>query len=71
MTDQTSLKPEDTPLNPAMKSRTEQVYDTSHSTPAPIDTASGHSSDGRSWPWIWLIVTALCIGVAIWLILLP
>lgn len=67
MTDPTTPTTEDAPLNPALKSRTERLYDTTHTTPAPIDTTSASSDDGRGWPWIWLVVTVLCVIIAIWL----
>lgn len=59
-------KPSDGPLNPALKSSTETVYDTANSTPAPIETTSAHPSDGRGWPWIWLVVTVVCIALAVY-----
>lgn len=52
------------PLNPALKSRTETVYDTSHPSPAPIDTASSKEGEGEGWPWIWLVVTLVCVALA-------
>ena len=58
--------PSDSPLNPALKSRTETVYDTSSSTPAPIDTASAKEGKGEGWPIAWLVVTVLGILLAIW-----
>ena len=42
--------PSNTPLNPALKSRTETVYDTRTVTPAPIDTASASEGEGEGWP---------------------
>lgn len=68
MTDRTDPRGDDAPLNPALKSQTERVYDTTHSTPAPIDTASGSRDDGRGWPWIWVVVTVVCVIIAIWLL---
>ena len=54
----------DVPLNPALKSRTETVYETRTSTPAPIDTASASEGEGEGWPWIWLVVTLICVALA-------
>ena len=67
MTDSTTPIPHDAPLNPALKSQTERVYDTNHTTAAPIDTASASADDGQGWPWIWLVVTVACVLIAIWL----
>ena len=54
------------PLNPALKSTSETVYDTTSRTPSPIDTASAKEGEGESWPWIWLVVTVVCVALAIW-----
>jgi hypothetical protein len=67
--DSSSDKPPDTPLNPALKSRTETVYDTKSTTPAPIDTASATEGEGEGWPMIWLVITVICIAVTLYLIL--
>lgn len=58
----------DTPLNPALKSRTETVYDTKSTTPAPIDTASAKEGEGEGWPWIWLVIMIVCVGITLYLI---
>ena len=68
MTDSTTPSPDNAPLNPALKSQTERVYDTTHTTPAPIDTASASAGDGQGWPWIWLVVTVACVLIAVWLL---
>jgi hypothetical protein len=57
------------PLNPALKSTSETVYDTTNRTPSPIDTASAKEGEGEGWPWIWLIVTLVCVVLAIWFLL--
>lgn len=67
MSDPTRDQPEDAPLNPAIKSTTEKVYDTSHSSPPPIDTASAREGEGEGWPIVWLIVTVLGVAFAIYL----
>lgn len=69
MTDPTKDQPEDSPLNPALKSKTETVYDTRHSSPAPIDTASASEGEGEGWPIVWLVVTFLGIAVVIYLLI--
>lgn len=66
MTDPSNRRPEDAPLNPALKSRTETVYDTQHRTPPPFDTASAKEGEGEGWPWIWVVVTVLCVAAAIY-----
>lgn len=66
MNDKPRDKTRDPSLNPALKSQTETVYDTKVSSPAPIDTTSAKENEGESWPVIWLIVTALCVVLAIY-----
>lgn len=67
MNDPASDRPEEGPLNPALKITTEKVYDTSHPSPPPIDTASAHEGEGEGWPIVWLIVTILGVIFAIYL----
>lgn len=55
-------------LNPALQKRTETTYDTTHSSPAPVDSASVQREEGKPWPWIWLVVTVLSLIVAIYLV---
>lgn len=69
MTDQSRDRPSDAPLNPALKQETETVYDTELSSPAPIDTASAKERQGEGWPVIWLVVTALCVVLAVYFLL--
>lgn len=69
MNDPTRDQPEEAPLNPALKSTTEKVYDTKHSTPSPIDTASAQEGEGEGWPVAWLIVTVVGILLAVYFIL--
>ncbi|MBX3560937.1 MAG: hypothetical protein KF780_03895 [Sphingomonas sp.] len=59
----------DTPLNPALKARTETVYDTTSTTPTPFDTASAKEGEGEGWPIIWLIVTLVCVVLAVYFLL--
>jgi hypothetical protein len=54
------------PLNPALKSGRDTVFDTSRSTPAPIETASAKEGQGEGWPVIWLVVAVVCIGLTIY-----
>jgi hypothetical protein len=67
MNDPTRDRPEEAPLHPALKSTTEKVYDTSHPSPPPIDTASAQEGEGEGWPIVWLIVTVLGVVLAIYL----
>lgn len=67
MNESTRDKPEEAPLNPALKSTTETVYDTRHPSPPPIETTSAREREGEGWPVIWLVVTVLCVIVAIYL----
>lgn len=53
------------PLNPALKSRTDDTYDTDRETPAPIDTTSAKEGEGEGWPVIWIVVTVICVVAAI------
>jgi hypothetical protein len=69
VTDPRTPTPEEGPLNPALKSRTDHVYDTSNSSPAPIDTASAKEGEGEGWPIIWLVVTVVCVVLAIFFLL--
>lgn len=65
MSDPGQPRPEDAPLNPALKSTKEMVYDTTSTTPTPFDTASSKENEGEGWPVIWLVVTAISIIAAI------
>lgn len=67
MNDPTRDRPEEAPLNPALKSTTETVYDTSNPSPPPIDTTSAQEDEGEGWPVAWLIVTILGVAFAIYL----
>ena len=69
MSDPLSNKTEEAPLNPALKSTSETVYDTTTSTPAPVDTASAKGDEGTGWPWVWLIAAILGVALAIWFLL--
>jgi hypothetical protein len=67
MNDPTRDRPEEAPLNPALKSTTETVYDTSNPSPPPIDTTSAQVGEGEGWSIAWLIVTVLGVAFAIYL----
>jgi hypothetical protein len=69
MSDPRSDQPTDAPLNPALKSRTETVYDTRSTTPTPFDTASAKEGEGEGWPIIWLIVTVIGVALAVYFLL--
>lgn len=62
-------RPTDAPLNPALKSETDSLYDTRRTTPAPIETTSAREGEGEGWPWVWLIVTAICVILAIYFLI--
>lgn len=68
MTDPSKDQPEEAPLNPALKSRADTSYDTGRTTPAPFDTASAKEGEGKGWPIIWLVVTLVCVALAIYFI---
>ena len=67
MTDPTRDQPEEAPLNPALKTTTETVYDTKHPSPPPIDTTSAREGEGEGWPIVWLVVTVLGVAFALYL----
>lgn len=67
MSDPTENQPEEGPLNPALKSTTETVFDTKHPSPPPIDTTSAQENEGEGWPIIWLVVTIAGVLLAIYL----
>ena len=69
MNDPSKDNPRDAPLNPALKSETETVYDTKVSSRAPIETTSAKENEGEGWPVIWLVVTAVCVVLAIYFLL--
>jgi hypothetical protein len=58
----------DPSLNPALRQRREEVHDTTHPTPPPAESASVQQQEGKAWPAIWLIVTLLCVAIAVYLI---
>ena len=58
--------PEDAPLNPALKSTKETVYDTRHRTPGPLETTEAKEGQGEGWPVIWLVVTIICVLLAVY-----
>jgi hypothetical protein len=68
MSDPTRDQPSEAPLNPALKSSRETVYDTRHPTPPPIETASSREGEGEGWPIVWLIVTLACIVLGLYLL---
>jgi hypothetical protein len=57
-------------LNPALKKRIEETHDTSKSSLAPVATASVQREEGKAWPMIWLVVTIVCVLIAIYLVVL-
>ena len=69
MSDPNRDRPVDAPLNPALKSETETVYDTQHTSRAPIETTSALEGEGEGWPWVWLIVTVVGVLLAIYFLI--
>lgn len=69
MNDRSRDEPQDAPLNPALKKETETVYDTRVSSDAPFDTASAKENQGEGWPVIWLVVTVVCVALAIYFLM--
>lgn len=69
MSEDVEKDPRDIPLNPALKSEKETVYETKVSSPAPIVTTSASADDGRGWPLIWLVVTILGVALAIYFLI--
>ena len=61
--------PRNVPLNPALKSGTDPLYDTESSTPAPIDTASAQENEGEGWPVIWLVVMVIGVALTVYFLL--
>jgi hypothetical protein len=69
MSDPQRDQPTDAPLNPALKSTTETVYDTRSTTPTPFDSASAKEGEGEGWPWIWLVVSLVGVALAIYFLI--
>jgi hypothetical protein len=69
MSDPPRDQPIDTPLNPALKSTTETVYDTKSTTPTPFDSTSAKEGEGEGWPIVWLVVTLAGIALAVWFLI--
>jgi hypothetical protein len=66
MSDPTRDQPKEAPLNPALKTTTETVYDTKNPSPPPIDTTSAREGEGEGWPVVWLLVTVIGVILAIY-----
>ena len=58
----------DAELNPALRQRREGIYDTTHPTPPPADSASVQREEGKGWPVAWLIVTIVCVLIGAYLL---
>lgn len=64
-TDQTDKAP----LNPELKARNDAIYGTER-TKAPLETTGAHEgAQGEGWSWIWLVVMAVSIILAIYFLL--
>ena len=57
-------------LNPALKTRTDTTHDTTESSRPPAETASVQHEEGRAWPIVWLVVTLVCVLLAVWILFL-
>ena len=68
MSDPNSPNRDATPLNPALRAETERVYPTGESSPPPVDTASAKEGEGEGWPVVWLVVTAICVAIGVYLL---
>ncbi len=60
--------PKDPGLNPGLKSRRDDTYDTQSSSPPPVETTSLQREEGRGWPIIWAVVVILCIVLAVYIL---
>lgn len=60
---------DDAPLNPALKKVHDDSYGPDQEGTDPMDTVSVKKDEGAAWPMIWLIVTIVCILIAIALLL--
>ena len=61
--------PDDAPLNPALKSRKETVYDTKTRSPSPFDSTSAKENEGEGWPIVWLVVVIISVVLAIYFLI--
>lgn len=59
----------DSSLNPALKSQVDETHDTERRTPTPYDSTSAKEGEGEGWPIVWLVVTVVCVVLAIYFIL--
>ena len=67
MTDKSGEHPK-APLNPELKKRHDEIYNTDHSA-APLDTTHAHEGkQGEGWPLVWLVVMLLSVLLAIYLL---
>jgi len=68
MSDPTGTPADRKGLNPDLKSVTNTSRETETSSRPPVDTASVQREEGRGWPTVWLVVTAVCVLIGIYLI---
>ena len=65
----TEKKEAGAPLNPDLKKRHDEIYNTERSK-APLETTKVHEgAQGEGWPWVWLIVTIVSVALAIYFLL--
>ncbi|MDT7527776.1 hypothetical protein OVY29_03750 [Sphingopyxis sp. SE2] len=60
--------PRERPLNRGLKSETDASHDLERS-PAPIDTTEAREGQGEGWPIVWVVVTVVCVVLAIWFLI--
>lgn len=69
MSEDPKRESDDAPLNPALKRRTETVYDTKTRSRAPYETTSAKEGEGKAWPIIWLVVTVVGVLLVIYFLI--
>lgn len=57
------------PLNPDLRKSDEDLHPTETSTIPPVDSTSTGGGENRGWTMAWVIVTVVCVIIAIWLVL--
>lgn len=69
MIDKPSTKPSQSaggaPLNPALKQEVDKTFTPDQDGSTPLETISVKKDEGTAWPFIWAIVTIVCLLVAL------
>jgi hypothetical protein len=68
MTDPGDTGPDKRGLNPNLKSVENTSRDTETATRPPAESASVQHEEGRGWPVAWIVVTVICVLVAVYLL---